>query len=76
MCHLGILIQLMDLYLSNIAKLAIAYDSQLHCDLEICFDYILVKLHYTKNESPSFMVTTVEDLEYLFQEVWCYLAGP
>ena len=66
MCHLGILIQLMDLYLSNIAKLAIAYDSYLHSDREICFDYILVKLHYTKSESPSFIVTTVEDVEYLF----------
>ena len=66
MCHLGILIQLMDLYLSNIAKLAIAYGSYLHSDWEICFDYILVKLHYTKSESPSFIVTTVEDVEYLF----------
>ena len=75
MCHLGILTHLMDLYLSNIAKLAIVYDSQLHCDREICFDYILVKLHYTKSESPSFIVTTVEDLEYIFQEAWCYLVG-
>ena len=65
----------MDLYLSNIAKLAIAYDSQLYCDREICFDYILVKFHYTKSESPSFIVTTVEDLEYIFQEAWCYLVG-
>ena len=73
MCHLGILIQLTDLYLSNIAKLTIAYDSQLHSVWEICFDYILVKLHYTKSESPSFIDTTVEDLEYLFQEAWCYL---
>ena len=75
MCHIGILIQLMNLYLSNIAKLAIAYNSQLHSDQEICFDYILVKLHYTKSESPSFIITTVEDLEYLFQEAWCYLVG-
>ena len=72
---MGILKQLPDLYLSNIAKLAIAYDSQLHCDWEICFDYILVKLYYTKSEPPSFIVTTAEDLEYLFQEAWCYLVG-
>ena len=52
----------MDLYLSNIAKLTIAYDFQLYCYREICLDYILVKFHYTKNESPSFIVTTVEDL--------------
>ena len=41
----------------------IEYDSQLMFTRKMFLDYILLKIHYTRNSSQQFMIRTGEDLD-------------
>ena len=70
------LILITDDYLQHVSKLADSYASQIWCEREVYPEYILIKLHYIHTESPSFIITCVDDLEYFFNEVLCFLLSP